>query len=344
MMNGTKTIKIYAKNELVMSYRGRKFEFVKQLHYGQPVYVCDAPNDLLSRSLVNIPPYTLTPPVIFQKKTDPKLFRLVGSYVKKISVMGCPYHFVPDKKNVYPFRLALIPEHHAKILIKSSGHLFWYAEDIENFRKVVQKQVKQKKKLTNEIKYTVKTVDQAEEQAKKMIESGDQRQLNEVLFDIYTHDAARMGFDVIPPEQLSKSLNQKKTPKTFEELKKEKEKEEDERIKNKITGFSKLIEQGRQSVKITEKLKSIQRLVTPDDLPGLKKDLQKLKPKTSNIDTGEFTVQKMKNFLRDNIFTIDELQMMADNELQDLNRVSIISLIREEIKKIRRGEKNAIKN
>lgn len=328
-----------------MSYRGRRFEFKKQLHYGQPVYVCDAQDDLISRSLVNIPPYTLTPPVIFRKKSSSNLFRLVGSYVKKISVMGAAYTFVPDNKNVYPFRLALIPEHHAKILIVSSSHLFWYAEDIEKFRAVVREQAK-KKKLKNEIKYTLKTVDQAEEQARKLMEMGDKRELNEVLFDIYTHDASRKGFDVIPPEQLSKRPDQKRPgPRNLDDLRKQKEKEEEDKLIKKMSGFSQLVEQGKQPVKVNEKLQAIQRLVTPEDLPGLEKDLKKMaRTKTSKVNTGEYTVQKMKKFLRDNIFTIDELQVMADHELKDTNRVSIISLIREEIKKIRRGERNAINN
>lgn len=359
MNDHAKTVKVYTDQELTTRFNGRVFTFRKRLYYGQAVYSCDAINDQLTHELCKIPGFTITPPVEFKKEEqsnqDNKSLLLVGSFEKKGSVLGNPYHFKKDTQGIYIFNIALIPEHHATIMVTASPDTFWLIDDVPTWRRainqqIVNKQVEQEKKLkTSEFTIkTIKEIQKAEAEDEKM----DRRNLQEVLFEVFTKDASNHGLDLIPDEEKKEAERKeaKKITKKDELVKKKKEdffdrimKENQDDIDNMEKSINKPVD-----VRVSPVIESVQGLVTPDDLPSLQKDIEKswspekkkkkveIPPDTTKTD--EFTYHKLKELLAKNKFTIEELNFMIEHEKQTDRRTSVVALMRKQIGKIKYNE------
>jgi len=313
------------KGPHAINFCNRIFHFKDHEANGHVITYCDSKDDYLSQQFVdNFDGYTDECPVHLNGGEKPDMTPvLIGSLDKGVTINNHDYHFKPDKN--YPFMTCSIPVHDAAILINISPDNFWVANDPEKalFAKRKIKEIRTKQREIDKIKFTLKNIALMEAQNKRLIEKDDNRNLGEVLSDIYVSDAKSHGLDYTDEYPLHK---EKSAPKKAESKHRD---IEIPKIQEIIDNKTKTI------VNKSQTLDKMRRLVTPDDLPSLKKDIEKVKVDERIIDPGELNFNDFMKDLKEKMYGIEDLNIILERELDNKNRKTIVQTLNREIRKLK---------
>lgn len=329
-------IRIYTdKGPHAVNIYGKIYHF-KDVRINKHVFtICEANDDYITSQLLTLPGYFKDSPIQLKDDTFDTTPVLIGSFDKGVTIADRQYKF--KKQSPYTFLVCNIPISDASVLINISPDNFWLANDPDKL--LIAQNKKQEidafntLKQQEKVRFTLKNYAIAEAENKRNMEKKDLRNVHEVMHDIYVSDAKSHGIDITEQSPLYKDdLVKSET--------KEKTKDKPIKKKNKI---KEIIENSTKTVvNKSEGLLSAQKIVTPDDLPNLQKDLEnqmeiiKENAKKNVADPSLFKYKEFLIYVKEAMLGIEDLNLLKERELNsDKPRDSIIKIIDSEIKKVK---------